>query len=161
MQISVERLGDILNAPPETRQLAYAALPPARGAIRVLNVDFRYRIDQPEVLRGISLDIPEGQVLGVVGPSGSGKSTLTKLIQRLYRPDQGQIFSTASTSPSATQLAQASDRRSAPGEHAFQPHRPRKYRARRSRHAPPACDAAARLAGADDSSRACRLAMTP
>ena len=92
VQISVERLGDIMNAPPETRQLAYAALPPARGAIKVLNVDFRYGFDQPEVLKGISLEIPEGQVLGIVGPSGSGKSTLTKLIQRLYRPDRGQIF---------------------------------------------------------------------
>ena len=92
VQISVERLGDILNAPPETRQLAYAALPPARGAIKVSNVDFRYGPDQPEVLKGVSLEIPEGQVLGIVGPSGSGKSTLTKLIQRLYRPDRGQIF---------------------------------------------------------------------
>ncbi len=92
VQISVERLGDILNAPPETRQLAYAALPPAKGAIKISNVDFRYRADQPEVLKGISLEIPEGQVLGIVGPSGSGKSTLTKLMQRLYRPDRGQIF---------------------------------------------------------------------
>ena len=39
-----------------------------------------------------TLDIPEGQVLGVVGPSGSGKSTLTKLVQRLYKPDSGQIL---------------------------------------------------------------------
>ena len=44
------------------------------------------------MLKGVSLEIPEGQVLGIVGPSGSGKSTLTKLIQRLYRPDRGQIF---------------------------------------------------------------------
>jgi len=92
VQISVERLGDILNAPPESRQLAYATLPPARGAIRVANVDFRYAADGPEVLKAMSLDIPEGQVLGIVGPSGSGKSTLTKLIQRLYRPERGQIF---------------------------------------------------------------------
>ena len=92
VQISVERLGDILNAPPETRQLANAALPPARGAIKVSHVDFRYGPDQPEVLKGVSLEIPEGQALGIVGPSGSGKSTLTKLIQRLYRPDRGQIF---------------------------------------------------------------------
>jgi len=91
VQISVERLGDILNAPPESRPLAYAALPPARGAFEIKGVDFRYRIDEPEILRGISLDIPEGQVVGVVGPSGSGKSTLAKLIQRLYRPDRGQI----------------------------------------------------------------------
>jgi subfamily B ATP-binding cassette protein HlyB/CyaB len=81
-----------LNAPPERTTLAYSALPPARGAIRFSNVDFRYQIDGQEVLRGISLDIPEGQVLGIVGPSGSGKSTLTKLIQRLYKPDRGQIF---------------------------------------------------------------------
>jgi ATP-binding cassette, subfamily B, bacterial HlyB/CyaB len=92
VQISVERLGDILNAPTESRQLAYATLPPARGAISIRNIDFRYRIDMPEVLKGVSLDIPEGQVIGVVGPSGSGKSTLTKLIQRLYRPDRGQIL---------------------------------------------------------------------
>jgi ATP-binding cassette, subfamily B, bacterial HlyB/CyaB len=92
VQISVERLGDILNAPTESRQLAYATLPPARGAISIRNVDFRYRIDMPEVLKGVSLEIPEGQVIGVVGPSGSGKSTLTKLIQRLYRPERGQIL---------------------------------------------------------------------
>ena len=73
----------------EPRQLAYATLPPARGAIRVANVDFRYAADGPEVLKAISLDIPEGQVIGIVGPSGSGKSTLTKLIQRLYRPERG------------------------------------------------------------------------
>jgi ABC-type polar amino acid transport system ATPase subunit len=72
--------------------LLIALFPPARGAIRFANVDFRYQIDGPDVLRGISLDIPEGQVLGIVGPSGSGKSTLTKLIQRLYKPDRGQIF---------------------------------------------------------------------
>ena len=92
VQISVERLGDILNAPAESRQLASTTLPPAQGAITIANIDFRYRIDTPEVLKGISLQILEGQVIGVVGPSGSGKSTLTKLIQRLYRPDRGQIF---------------------------------------------------------------------
>lgn len=92
VQISVERLGDIFNAAPESRPLAYATLPPARGAVKINNVDFRYRLDEPEVLKGISLDIPEGQVIGIVGPSGSGKSTLTKLIQRLYRPERGQIL---------------------------------------------------------------------
>ena len=59
VQISVERLGDILNAPPETRQLACAGLPPAKGAIKVSNVVFRYQPDQPEVLKGISLRSPK------------------------------------------------------------------------------------------------------
>jgi ATP-binding cassette, subfamily B, bacterial HlyB/CyaB len=92
IQISVERLGDILNAPAEGQQMSYASLPAARGAIRFTEVDFRYRHDGPEILKDINLDIPEGQVLGIVGPSGSGKSTLTKLIQRLYRPERGQIL---------------------------------------------------------------------
>ena len=92
VQISVERLGDILNAAPESRQLSNAALPPSKGAIRIENLDFRYVAGGPETLRGITLDIPEGQVIGIVGPSGSGKSTLTKLVQRLYRPERGQIL---------------------------------------------------------------------
>ena len=92
VQISVERLGDILNSPVENRQLAYAAMPPAKGAIKISHVNFRYTYDSQDVLKDVSLDIPEGQVIGIVGPSGSGKSTLTKLIQRLYRVERGQIL---------------------------------------------------------------------
>ena len=92
VQISVSRLGDILNAPAESQRLGVAHLPPARGAIKLSAVNFRYRADAPEVLKNINLDIPAGQVIGLVGPSGSGKSTLTKLMQRLYRPEQGQIL---------------------------------------------------------------------
>jgi ATP-binding cassette, subfamily B, bacterial HlyB/CyaB len=92
VQISVERLGDILNSPTESRLLSNAALPPARGAIKIEHLDFRYVQGGPEILKGINLDIPEGQVVGIVGPSGSGKSTLTKLVQRLYRPERGQIL---------------------------------------------------------------------
>ena len=91
-QVSVERLGDILNTAPESPPLAPISLPPARGAIKVSNVVFRYTQGGPETLTGINLDIPAGQVLGIVGPSGSGKSTLAKLIQRFYRPERGQIL---------------------------------------------------------------------
>jgi subfamily B ATP-binding cassette protein HlyB/CyaB len=92
VQISVQRLGDILNSPPESQRLANAHLPPARGAIKITGLSFRYRPDGADVLRDIELDIPAGEVLGIIGPSGSGKSTLTKLLQRLYRPDRGQIL---------------------------------------------------------------------
>ncbi len=92
VQISVQRLGDIFNSPPEAQRLATANLPPMLGAIKILNLSFRYRPDTAEVLKNINLDIPAGQVLGIVGPSGSGKSTLTKLMQRLYRPERGQIL---------------------------------------------------------------------
>ena len=45
-----------------------------------------------DVLRNVSLSIAAGEVVGIVGPSGSGKSTLTKLIQRLYSPQAGQVM---------------------------------------------------------------------
>jgi len=91
IQVSVERLGDIMKTPAEIVPTAVTSLPPIRGAICLRDITFRYAADGPDVLRGVSLDIPQGQVLGVVGPSGSGKSTLTKLIQRLYSPQRGQI----------------------------------------------------------------------
>jgi subfamily B ATP-binding cassette protein HlyB/CyaB len=92
VQISVQRLGDILNSPVESQRLASAHLPPARGAVKVSGLTFRYRPDASDVLRDINLEIPAGQVLGIIGASGSGKSTFTKLLQRLYRPERGQIL---------------------------------------------------------------------
>ncbi len=92
VQISVERLGDILNSPMERMPSSLAALPPAKGAITVSHVTFRYRPGAPEVLRDMTLDIKAGEVIGIVGSSGSGKSTLTKLVQRLFTPEDGQIL---------------------------------------------------------------------
>ncbi len=92
VQVSVARLGDILNAPPEPVPQNLLTLPPPRGAIELRNVTMRYRPDAPDVLRNVTLSIAPGEVIGVVGPSGSGKSTLTKLIQRLYGPQMGQVM---------------------------------------------------------------------
>ncbi len=92
VQVSVARLGDILNAPPEPVPQNLLTLPPPRGAIELRNVTMRYRPDAPDVLRNVTLSIAAGEVIGVVGPSGSGKSTLTKLVQRLYGPQMGQVM---------------------------------------------------------------------
>ena len=91
-RISVARLGDILNTPRELAQRGAASLPPVRGAIRFEHVTFRYRLDGPAVLSDISLDLPAGQMIGIVGPSGSAKSTLAKLVQRLYTPESGRVL---------------------------------------------------------------------
>ncbi|MGI8839919.1 MAG: type I secretion system permease/ATPase [Caulobacteraceae bacterium] len=92
VRISIDRLGDILNTTPEPGQSDQASLPPIKGDIHLDNISFRYRLDAQPVLREISLKIPAGQVLGIVGSSGSGKSTLAKLIQRLYVPETGRVI---------------------------------------------------------------------
>ncbi len=92
VQISMERLGDILNAPAETGNRAMATLPPPKGGIAFKNVTFRYTPKAQDVLKNITLTIEPGEVVGIVGPSGSGKSSLTKLVQRFYSPQEGQVL---------------------------------------------------------------------
>jgi subfamily B ATP-binding cassette protein HlyB/CyaB len=92
VQVSVERLGDILNAPVEPTPPAPMPLPPPRGQVEFRNVSFRYRPNAPMVLKQINLRTAPGKTIGIVGPSGSGKSTLTKLVQRFYIPEEGQVL---------------------------------------------------------------------
>ncbi|AVS91155.1 type I secretion system permease/ATPase [Paracidovorax avenae] len=90
--ISMARLGDILNTRTEVPPSSAAQLPPIKGRVTLDGVHFRYRPEAPPVLHGVGLDIRPGEVIGIVGRSGSGKSTLTKLVQRLYVPEQGRIL---------------------------------------------------------------------
>ena len=74
VQISIERLGDILNTAPKSSSSARLLPPTPRGAIEFRRVGFRYRPGSPEVLKDISLAIRPGETIGIVGASGSGKS---------------------------------------------------------------------------------------
>ena len=62
----------------------------ARGAIEFCDVSFGYAADKP-VFKQLSVSIPAGQRVGLVGFSGSGKSTFVSLILRLYEPQQGRV----------------------------------------------------------------------
>jgi len=90
--ISMARLGDILNTRTEAPPNSAAQLPDIQGRITLDGVHFRYRPEAPPVLQNLKLEIRPGEVLGIVGRSGSGKSTLTKLVQRLYVPEQGRVL---------------------------------------------------------------------
>lgn len=84
---------DVVSAGPD---LALAAdpcsLPPLRWAIELRDVWFRYDIGHPWVLRGVSMTIPRGTSVALVGLNGAGKSTLVKLLCRLYDPQRGAIY---------------------------------------------------------------------
>ena len=91
VKVSIERLADVLDATPEMHA-ADSAAPPVMGDIRLEGVTFRYNPGSRPVLRDVSLHVPPGQVLGIVGPSGSGKSTITKLVQRLHLAEEGRVL---------------------------------------------------------------------
>jgi len=67
-------------------------LEPLKEAIRLENVSFNYQNDDKKILREVSLDIPKGSMVALVGESGGGKSSLIKLIQRLYDVTGGEIY---------------------------------------------------------------------
>ncbi len=59
--------------------------------IRFEDVHLSYEVGRP-ALQGVTLEIPKGQRIALVGPSGSGKSTIAALLLRFFEPDQGQIL---------------------------------------------------------------------
>jgi ABC-type multidrug transport system fused ATPase/permease subunit len=63
---------------------------PVRGALSLQQVSFSYRPDQ-QVLPSLSLDIPAGQTVALVGATGAGKTTIAKLISRFYDPTAGIV----------------------------------------------------------------------
>lgn len=54
--------------------------------------DIHKRFDSLQVLRGIDLDINQGEIVSIVGPSGAGKTTLLQIIGTLDRPDSGSVL---------------------------------------------------------------------
>jgi ATP-binding cassette, subfamily B, bacterial MsbA len=67
-------------------------LPVLRSQIELRNVSFGYANESRSVLRDISLVIPAGTMVALVGESGGGKSTLTKLLPRFHDPTSGQVL---------------------------------------------------------------------
>lgn len=90
--LSVKRIGDIFNTPPEPILGSnQTTMPKITGKIEFDKVRFRYNPQGSEVIKEMSFEIEPGTIVGIVGRSGSGKSTISKLIQRLYIPEGGRI----------------------------------------------------------------------
>jgi len=89
---SMDRVEEILDAEPDVKDVAEAeVVGPVAEGIRFENVRFSYRGDEPQ-LAGVSLEIPAGKRVAIVGPSGSGKSTVINVLLRFYDPDTGRVL---------------------------------------------------------------------
>lgn len=91
---AMQRLEEVFAAEPEIRDHPEARpLAQVRGELEIRNLTFAYPgREQEPALRGISVRLPAGSTLGVVGHTGAGKSTLALLLPRLWEPTGGQIL---------------------------------------------------------------------
>ncbi len=87
------RLFELLDTEPRiVAPPAAPALPPGNGAVRLDRVTVRYEGATQPALRDVSLDVPGGTTLALVGATGSGKTTLAQLLPRLYDPAEGRVL---------------------------------------------------------------------
>ena len=89
-------LGDVLvlldQSLPEQIDLSLQKPLLFKQSIRLNNLSFRYGKDSPWILNNISLTIPKGSRVGIIGKTGSGKSTMADLLMGLLEPTQGEIM---------------------------------------------------------------------
>jgi ATP-binding cassette subfamily B protein len=89
-EASMGRIRQILDAVPEIRDEDPLPVAEVRGEVEFRNLTFAY--DGVPVLHDVSLRVPAGKTVAIVGPTGSGKSTLVSLIARLYEAPAGTVL---------------------------------------------------------------------
>ncbi|GBE42659.1 toxin RTX-I translocation ATP-binding protein [bacterium BMS3Bbin10] len=89
---TMKQVNNLMRMQPERRANQMATVGRKYyGHISIVEAGFRYAAQAEAALRGVSLDIPAGQVVAITGNSGAGKSTLLKLVAGLYRPQMGAV----------------------------------------------------------------------
>jgi ATP-binding cassette, subfamily C, bacterial CydC len=89
---SARRVLEAAEAPPPVADPPRPAPLPPDVTLRFEGVHFRWQADHPPVFEGLTLEIPRGARVAVLGPSGSGKSTLAALALKLAAPQAGRVL---------------------------------------------------------------------
>jgi ATP-binding cassette subfamily B protein len=90
---ALDKIFGLLDEEPDLGDAADAIeLPRVRGEVRFEHVSFSYTDAGAPALRDVSLTVPPGQTVALVGATGAGKSTLAKLVVRFYDPDSGRVL---------------------------------------------------------------------
>jgi ATP-binding cassette subfamily B protein len=89
-EASMGRILQILEVVPEIRDEEPLPVTRLRGEVEFRDLTFAY--DGQPVLRDVSLRVPAGATVAIVGPTGSGKSTLVSLVPRLFEAPPGTVF---------------------------------------------------------------------
>jgi ATP-binding cassette subfamily B protein len=87
-----DRLLDIMEKESDIDENIHGVEKTINGLIKFKNVSFKYPGSNKNVLANVDFTVAPGQTVAIVGTTGSGKTTLTKLLSRLYDPDEGQIL---------------------------------------------------------------------
>jgi len=89
---SLGRINRLLEEQPDIVTPADPARSVRHSDIVIRGLDFRYPGTEEPVLRDLSMRVPQGRILGILGRTGSGKSTLVRLLPRLLDPPEGTVF---------------------------------------------------------------------
>jgi len=89
---SLERINEVLEAEPAVTPTSTPQAVSPRPAIEFRDLTFTYPATNAPQLEGISVNVPYGTTVGIIGPVGSGKSTLVHLLARFYDIERGKIF---------------------------------------------------------------------
>ena len=90
---ALDKIFELLDTKPDMVDAPDAIDPgPLRGEIDLERVWFSYGDDDDWAARDVSLHVPPGQTIALVGATGAGKSTLAKLVARFYDPQRGRVL---------------------------------------------------------------------